>query len=194
MNKQFAQWLEDHRGNQNMTITDMARKCDISHTFMRQLITGERHPSLDMLFRLADGLEIPFEELAMQFVGDVNMNNGQRTVPYLKINNKRSKGSDGLLTAVREKELKEYYPNFKPDEIMKFVRKYLRDVVYKDDYEKWRKEKFLETMEIKKERPLSKKERLLNEILSTMYDLDETSLMYIKDHLSLYLTHFRKNK
>jgi transcriptional regulator with XRE-family HTH domain len=177
-----------------MTITDMARKCDISHTFMRQLITGERHPSLDMLFRLADGLEIPFEELAMQFVGDVNMNNGQRTVPYLKINNKRSKGSDGLLTAVREKELKEYYPNFKPDEIMKFVRKYLRDVVYKDDYEKWRKEKFLETMEIKKERPLSKKERLLNEILSTMYDLDETSLMYIKDHLSLYLTHFRKNK
>lgn len=188
----FAQWLDKYREEHHLSVREMAQKCGLSSAFMGFLINGDRLPSLDTIFKIADGLEIPFEEIVFQFV-NLNGSDGGR-IRYLKVNNARKKKDDvdGILTVVTKEELNKFYGTDVSADYPKFIKLYLRDLVYKEDYVRYEKEKFLNKV-MSDDQPLSAKEILLRDVLSNLYELDETSLRYIQEQIDTFIKYWRRD-
>jgi transcriptional regulator with XRE-family HTH domain len=59
MEKKFGDALRQLRNSKGLSQEDLAVCLDISRSHIGRLETGEKQPSLKMLFRLADALEVP---------------------------------------------------------------------------------------------------------------------------------------
>lgn len=59
MNEKFGKILRQLRNARDWSQEDLAVRLEISRSHIGRLETGEKQPSLKMLFRLADALEVP---------------------------------------------------------------------------------------------------------------------------------------
>jgi transcriptional regulator with XRE-family HTH domain len=59
MEKKIGNVLRQLRNSKGLSQEDLAAFLDISRSHIGRLETGEKQPSLKMLFRLADALEVP---------------------------------------------------------------------------------------------------------------------------------------
>jgi len=59
MEKIFGNVLRQLRNSKDLSQEDLAACLDISRSHIGRLESGEKQPSLKMLFRLADALEVP---------------------------------------------------------------------------------------------------------------------------------------
>jgi len=59
MEENFGKILRRLRNAKGWSQEDLAARLEISRSHIGRLETGEKQPSLNMLFRLADALEVP---------------------------------------------------------------------------------------------------------------------------------------
>jgi transcriptional regulator with XRE-family HTH domain len=59
MEEKFGDILRQIRNAKGLSQEDLAGNLDISRSHIGRLETGEKQPSLKMLFRLAEALEVP---------------------------------------------------------------------------------------------------------------------------------------
>lgn len=188
----YIEIINEKRRLSNWTIEQMARMCGISPTLMGFILSGERKPSLDTLFKLSEGLGIPFEDFAFSFVFIDAYDEDQkpRKVGFLKLNNQRRPKDgnvSGLLTGVSEVELEDFYNKDVSGDFLGFVKRYLVDKVYRMEYQEFKKQKFIDNKltPIKKQLA-STRILLLEDIISALYDMDENGIKFIREQINLY--------
>ncbi|WP_233882552.1 helix-turn-helix domain-containing protein [Brevibacillus laterosporus] len=65
----FGKYLKNIRESRSLSVRELAKRSDVSHSHISQIETGQRGiPKPDTIKKLADGLNIPFDEL-MQYAG-----------------------------------------------------------------------------------------------------------------------------
>ena len=63
MDEKFGKILRRVRSAKGLSQEDLAVRLEISRSHIGRLETGEKQPSLKMLFRIADALEVPASAL-----------------------------------------------------------------------------------------------------------------------------------
>ena len=61
--KKFGPVLRAMRMNKGWSQEELAARLEVSRSHIGRLETGEKQPSLKMLFRLADAMEIPASDI-----------------------------------------------------------------------------------------------------------------------------------
>ncbi|MFL0809112.1 MAG: helix-turn-helix domain-containing protein [Agarilytica sp.] len=59
----FAETLRKYRTETNRSQQDVATKCDMSFRYYQELEAGTKQPTITMLFKIADSLEVNPAEL-----------------------------------------------------------------------------------------------------------------------------------
>ena len=66
MEENFGTILRRLRNAKGWSQIDLAVRLDVSRSHIGRLETGEKQPSLKMLFRLADALEVPASTIVLE--------------------------------------------------------------------------------------------------------------------------------
>lgn len=69
----FGEWLKEQREERNATVTSLSKKIGISRPYLHQLEIGRNKPSIEVLEKIAKGLELPLTDVLDEF--------GYETIP-----------------------------------------------------------------------------------------------------------------
>jgi len=71
MEKKFGNILRQLRNAKGWPQEELAMRLEISRSHIGRLETGEKQPSLKMLFRLADALEVPASAIIAEMENEI---------------------------------------------------------------------------------------------------------------------------
>lgn len=57
--------IRDQRTRLRISQSQLARMIDVDHSMVSRIESGDRRPSIDLLYQIADALEIPMTDLAL---------------------------------------------------------------------------------------------------------------------------------
>jgi len=67
--------IREERHNRNLTLEQLAEKCDISSNFLGQLERGKNVPSLKSIIKIANALEVSIDGLLFDNLGKISGQN-----------------------------------------------------------------------------------------------------------------------
>lgn len=173
----FGAKLEKVIEGKGKTIRDVAEASGLSVPYLTNIIKGRRAPTFTTLRKLAEGLDLPFEDIAFLLVvsGGFKVDgSGQEKLWIWKMNDGRGL-SAGSLKMIPKDDLTVQFPLYNESEADYYIKAYIRDVLYKEALAKP-----MDTVED------DETDRLRQEVADSLTALDRNGLMFIKEQLKLY--------
>jgi len=204
--KGFGNKLNLIRKQLGLTIQQMANQCGMSVSYLSNILHYDIRPSLDMLFSISEGLKLPFEEIAYLLTTEPwdSIDKG-KYVMMMVLTNSRDKDLvqdpnskhygkkiDGRIVDISEQALiGQYGTEYSSEQFEKYVKRYIRDVLYKDELEARNKVSLIESLVGQEVESIDKEEHeTLKALVMELSELDERGLEFIKRQINLYKTLF----
>ena len=173
----FGTRLEKLIESKGKSIRGVAEASGLSISYITNIIKGRRAPTSTTLRKLAEGLDLPFEDIAFLLVvgGGFKVDgSGQERLWIWKMNDGRGL-SAGSLKIIPKDDLVKLYPLYNEGEAEHYIKAYIKDVLYKEALEKP-----MDTIED------DETDRLRQEVANSLTSLDRNGLIFIKEQLKSY--------
>lgn len=186
--KFFGSKLEIMLCDEGRSVKDAADASGLSISYLTNIIKGRRAPSLTVLRKLANGLGLPFEDIAyLLVVGDGFKSDatGKESFKVWKMNDGRGL-SAGALVKVSKDDLIKQYPDYSDCNSKHYIKQYIRDVLYKDALSKP-----LEPSDEEDNGVNEDNSDLIQDIIVDLKALDRKELEYVKAGVRLYIKYHK---